>query len=40
MDSVADVRIPRQKFREQADWFWEALDGKGSYMENAPRLEG
>jgi multimeric flavodoxin WrbA len=38
MASIADPGISSRKFQEQADIFWELLDGEGSYLKDAPRL--
>ena len=39
METVSNVEISQKKFQEQADYFWESLDGKGSYLKNCPELE-
>ena len=39
MEAVSDVEISQEQFQEQADYFWESLDGKGSYLKNCPKLE-
>ncbi|MCP4157528.1 MAG: hypothetical protein GY757_57995 [bacterium] len=39
MEAVSDVEIAREKFQEQADYFWESLDGKASYLKSSPKLE-
>ena len=39
METVSNVEISQKKFQEQADYFWESLDGKGSYLKNSPKLE-
>ena len=39
MEAVSDVEISQKKFQEQADYFWESLDGKASYLKDSPRLE-
>jgi len=39
MDAVSDVEIAQKKFQEQADYFWESLDGKVSYLKGSPQLE-
>ncbi len=39
MQTVANVEITQTKFQEQADYFWESLDGKQSYLKNTPKLE-
>jgi putative NADPH-quinone reductase/putative sterol carrier protein len=39
MRAVADAEITQKKFQEQADTFWESLDGKSSYLKSAPKLE-
>ena len=39
MKTVSDMEISQKKFQEQADYFWESLDGKGSYLKSAPKLE-
>jgi putative NADPH-quinone reductase len=38
MEAVSDVEISQKKFQEQADIFWESLDGKASYLKNSPTL--
>ena len=37
--AVADTEITQKKFQEQADTFWESIDGKSSYLKSAPKLE-
>jgi multimeric flavodoxin WrbA/putative sterol carrier protein len=39
MEAVSDVEITQKKFQEQADLFWESLDGKASYLKSFPKLE-
>ncbi len=39
MEAVSDVEISQNKFQEQADYFWESLDGKASYLKSSPKLE-
>jgi len=39
MEAVSDVEITQKKFQEQADYFWESLDGKASYLKSSPELE-
>ncbi|MBC8431475.1 MAG: NAD(P)H-dependent oxidoreductase [Desulfobacterales bacterium] len=39
MEAVSDVEITQKKFQEQADYFWESLDGKASYLKRSPKLE-
>ena len=39
MEAVSDVEITQKKFQEQADYVWESLDGKGSYLKSFPKLE-
>ena len=39
METVSDVEITQKKFQEQADYFWESLDGKASYLKNSLKLE-
>lgn len=39
MEAVSDMVITQKKFQEQADYFWESLDGKASYLKNSPKLE-
>ncbi|MBW2249195.1 MAG: NAD(P)H-dependent oxidoreductase [Deltaproteobacteria bacterium] len=39
MEAVSDVEITQKKFQEQADYFWESLDGKASYLKSSPKLE-
>jgi len=39
MHTVANLEITQTKFKEQADYFWESLDGKKSYLKNSPKLE-
>ena len=38
MEAVSDIEISQTKFQEQADYFWESLDGKGSYLKSSPKL--
>ena len=39
MEAVSDVEITQKKFQEQADYFWESLDGKASYLKSSLKLE-
>ncbi len=39
MEAVSDIEISQKKFQEQADTFWESLDGKSSYLKSSPKLE-
>ena len=39
MEAVSDVEISQKKFQEQADYFWESLDGKALYLKSSPKLE-
>ncbi len=39
MQAVADTEITQAKFKEQADYFWESLDGKSAYLTDSPKLE-
>ena len=39
MEAVSDVEITQKKFQEQADYFWESLDGKASYLKSSTKLE-
>ena len=39
MQTVSLMEITQTKFQEQADYFWESLDGKKSYLKNSPKLE-
>ena len=39
MQTVANMEITQTKFQEQADYFWESLDGKKSYLKNTPKFE-
>jgi multimeric flavodoxin WrbA/putative sterol carrier protein len=39
MEAVSDVEITQKKFQEQADYFWESLDGKASYLKSSSKLE-
>ncbi len=39
MQIVSDAEISHKKFQEQADYMWESLDGKASYLKNFPKLE-
>jgi len=39
METVSNVEMSKKKFQEQADYFWESLDGKASYLKNSPELE-
>jgi len=38
MASIADPGLSARKFQEQADAFWETLDGKSSFLKSAPRF--
>ena len=38
MEAVSDVEITQKKFQEQADYFWESLDGKASYLKSSFRM--
>ncbi|MEA3231378.1 MAG: NAD(P)H-dependent oxidoreductase, partial [Thermodesulfobacteriota bacterium] len=38
MGAVSDVEITQTKFQEQADYFWESLDGKTSYLKSSFRV--
>ena len=38
MQIVASMEISQAKFGEQADYFWESLDGKSAFLANAPKL--
>jgi len=39
MEAVSDPEITQKKFQEQANYFWESLDGKASYLKNSRKLE-
>jgi len=39
MQAVSDIEISQTKFQEQADYFWESLDGKASYLKSSLKLE-
>ena len=39
MEAVSDMEVTQAKFQEQADYFWETMDGKASYLKNSPKLE-
>ena len=39
MEAVSPVEITQKKFQEQADYFWESLDGKASYLKSSSKLE-
>jgi len=39
MQTVANIEITQTKFKEQADYFWESLDGTKAYLKNSPKLE-
>ena len=39
MQTVATMEITQAKFGEQADYFWESLDGKSAFLASAPELE-
>jgi hypothetical protein len=38
METVSDVEITQKKFQEQADYFWESLDGKASYLKSSSKF--
>lgn len=40
MEVVSNTQITKEKFQEQANWFWESMDGKASYMKHSPGLNG
>jgi len=39
METVSNVDVTKKKFQEQADYFWESLDGKASYLKSSPKLK-
>lgn len=39
MNKVSDPDTSQAKFQENANDFWESLDGKGTYLKDAPKLE-
>ena len=39
MSAVSNPEITKKKFQEQANYFWESLDGKASYLKNSSKLE-
>jgi len=39
MQAVSMAEITQEKFQKQANYAWEALDGKASYLKNFPRLD-
>lgn len=38
MNKIQDPLVSKDTFQQQADAFWENLDGKKSYMKNVPKL--
>ena len=39
MNKIQDPLVSREIFQQQADAFWENLDGKKSYMANVPKIK-
>jgi len=39
MNSIQDPLVSKESFQQQANAFWESLDGKKSYMANVPKLQ-
>ena len=38
MNKIQDPLVTKETFQQQADAFWESLDGKKSYMANIPKI--
>ncbi len=38
MNKIQDPLVSKETFQQQADAFWESLDGKKSYMANVPKI--
>ena len=38
MNNIQDPLVSKETFQQQADAFWESLDGKKSYMANVPQI--
>ncbi len=38
MKKIQDPLVSKETFQQQADAFWESLDGKKSYMANVPKI--
>jgi len=39
MNHIQDPLVSKEIFQQQADAFWESLDGKKSYMANVPKID-
>ncbi len=39
METIQDPTVSKEIFRQQADAFWESLDGKKAYMANVPKID-
>ncbi len=39
MQAVSSIEITQKQFQEQANYAWESLDGKKSYLKNFPKLK-
>ena len=39
MEVVSDTQITQKEFQEYANYAWELLDGKASYLKDFPRLD-
>ena len=38
MEKIQDPLVSKETFQQQADAFWESLDGEKSYMANVPKI--
>ena len=38
MNKIQDPLVSKETFQQQADAFWESMDGKKSYMANVPKI--
>ena len=38
MNKIQDPLVSKETFQQQADAFWESLDGKKSYLANVPKI--
>ena len=38
MNKIQDPLVSKETFQQQADAFWDSLDGKKSYMANVPKI--
>jgi hypothetical protein len=39
MNTVSNADVSQANFQQNANYFWESLDGKKAYFKGAPKLE-